>query len=259
LAARKERAAASRRVDVEPAKDGMCWLTAHLPMEVGAAIDTRLEALARSLQGPEEERGIGQLRADAFRDLVLGSSPEGPAGGVRTEVVVTVPARTLSGESDTAAEILGYGPLDAPTARLLAAQAETWTTMWVAPDSGAPLALGRRRYSPSLSIRRFLGARDCVCRFPGCDKPAAASEADHTIEWQDGGETDTGNLALLCREHHRLKSLGLWKVGHIEHQPREDRTAESADQGPPGGVLEWTSPTGRRYITYPESDAPPPF
>lgn len=257
LAERKERAAATRRVDIEPAKDGMCWLTAHLPVEVGAAIDTRLEALARSLQGPEEERGIGQLRADVFRDLMLGSSPESPVGGVRTEVVVTVPARTLSGESDTAAEILGYGPLDAPTARLLAAQAETWTTMWVDPGSGAPLALGRRRYSPSLAIRRFLGARDRACRFPGCDKPAAATEADHTIEWQDGGETDTANLALLCREHHRLKSLGLWRVRHVESRPREDLSSE--DHAPPAGVLEWSSPTGRRYITYPESDAPPPF
>ncbi|MEA5453648.1 DUF222 domain-containing protein [Sinomonas sp. JGH33] len=354
LAARKERAAAFRRVDLEPGKDGMCWLTAHLPLEVGAAIDTRLEAIARSLQGPDEVRGISQLRADAFRDLLLDSalpvcgptaagspvagasaagvpavgspavgpgaegasvagasragsravgpllagspaagapavgSPatgrhraeplggSGPMGGVRTELVVTVPARTLTGESEAPGEILGHGPLDAPTARLLAAEAASWTTMFVDPHNGAPLALGRRRYTPSLAIRRFLGARDRVCRFPGCDKPASATEADHTTEWQHGGTTDTANLALLCREHHRLKTLGHWKVQHLPHthepphhqhphpapetKPESEAERPQPPQPPPGGgVLEWTSPTGRRHLTYPETDPPPPF
>ncbi|MEA5453965.1 SDR family NAD(P)-dependent oxidoreductase [Sinomonas sp. JGH33] len=304
LAARKERAAAFRRVDLEPGKDGMCWLTAHLPLEVGAAIDTRLEALARSLQGPDEVRGISQLRADAFRDLLLDSalpvcgpaavgspvalapavgSPAtgrhraepvggaGPMGGVRTELVVTVPARTLTGESEAPGEILGHGPLDAPTARLLAAEAASWTTMFVDPHSGAPLGLGRRRYTPSLAIRRFLGARDRVCRFPGCDKPAPATEADHTTEWQHGGATDATNLALLCREHHRLKTLGLWSVRQFDeqetpptetwefHPDRSPAKSHTPQSVPSGGVLEWTSPTGRRYVTHPESDAPPPF
>ncbi|WP_168928778.1 DUF222 domain-containing protein [Sinomonas albida] len=413
LAARKAHAVAFRRVDLEPTRDGMCWITAHLPLETGAAIDARLEAIARSLQTPAEVRGINQLRADAFRDLLLdgplvaesvigaplastatpsgathtgatagatpsgataGATPSGATagavpsgatagavpsgatagavpsgatagavpsgatagatssgatrtgatrtgatagtlraqstrtldvggtgsgvapgaspGGIRTEIVVTVPARTLTGESEAPAEILGYGALDAPAARQLAAQASTWTTMWVDPDSRTPLALGRRRYTPTLAIRRFLGARDRTCRFPGCDKPAPATEADHTTPWQHGGTTDTGNLALLCREHHRLKSLGHWKLRQLEPTPADkpDSSAVAApaphpnlgmgsepvppeagpEQGkpptavqtappPPGGALEWTSPTGRKYLTHPETDAPPPF
>ncbi|MDQ4503411.1 DUF222 domain-containing protein [Sinomonas sp. ASV322] len=312
LAARRERAAAFRRVDLEPAQDGMCWITAHLPVEVGSAIDTRLEAIARSLQTPTEPRGIAQLRADAFADLLLDSTApsnpapdsatpetntsatatpggigacdalgESPVGrppssrpwgglrGIRAELVVTVPARTLTGESEAPGEILGYGPLDAPAARLLAAEAATWTTMYVDPGTGAPLALGRRRYTPSLAIRRFLGARDRACRFPGCDKPAPATEADHTTEWQHGGSTDTANLALLCREHHRLKTLGHWKVQQLpnhqhqvaNHQHKSQPTeAGSPHPAPPqGGILEWTSPIGRRHLTYPEADPSPPF
>ena len=336
LAARKARAVAFRRVDLEPTRDGMCWITAHLPLEAGAAIDARLEAIARSLQTPAEVRGINQLRADAFRDLILdgplvaeslvgaplpsmaipsGALPSGaiPAqnttaldvggtgsgvrsgaapGGIRTEIVVTVPARTLTGESDAPAEILGYGPLDAPAARQLAAQAATWTTMWVDPASASPLALGRRRYTPTLAIRRYLGARDRTCRFPGCDKPAPSTEADHTTPWQHGGTTDAANLALLCREHHRLKSLGHWKLRQLEPAPGDkpdsvagDTPAAHPNHGlgtepaPPGagsepaqphttvrtalprpaGTLEWTSPTGRKYLTFPETDAPPPF
>ncbi|MDQ4502137.1 DUF222 domain-containing protein [Sinomonas sp. ASV322] len=263
LSVRKERVASHRRVDLEPAQDGMCWLSAYLPLEMGAAIDTRLEAIARSLQGPEEQRTVNQLRADVFADLLAGGALAGgalaggattteapsaspPAGGVRTELIVTVPARTLSGDSDSPGEIVGYGAIDPNAARLLASEATTWTRLFVDPEDGAPLALGRRRYAPTLAMRRFLGARDRTCRFPGCDKPAAATEADHTWEWSEGGTTDTSNMALLCPQHHRLKTIGQWCVRQV-------------DSSSPPGTLEWRAPSGRRYITYPEGDLPPPF
>jgi hypothetical protein len=252
----------------------MCWLTAYLPLEAGAAIDTRLKALARSLQGPAEERTIGQLRADALADLLTGPGADlpaapsgpagtatagtataatartaGPAGGVRLELIVTVPARTLAGEAEAPGEIIGYGPVDAGTVRLLAAQAATWSQLIVDPGTGAPLALARRRYTPTAAMRRFLGARDATCRFPGCDKPAAAAEADHTTEWSQGGTTDTDNLALLCRQHHRLKTIGHWKARQIH----------AAEPPSPPGTLEWTAPSGRQYTTHPDGDPPPPF
>ncbi|MDQ0258227.1 hypothetical protein J2W20_000102 [Sinomonas atrocyanea] len=150
LAIRRREAAARRRVDVEPAPDGMCWLAAYLPLEVGAAIDTRLEALARSLQSPTEPRGIGQLRLDVFADLLMGADcvratvngpgtpstggtkadvPIGTPGGIRTELIVTVRARTLRGDSEASGEIIGYGPIDADAVRLMAAEAATWSRM----------------------------------------------------------------------------------------------------------------------------------
>jgi hypothetical protein len=286
LEARKERVAAHRRVELEPDQDGMCWLSAYLPLEVGAAIDTRLEAIARSLQSPAEGRTISQLRADALADLLAGTdqSPLGGhsrLGGVRTELVVTVPARTLTREADAPGDIVGYGPIDADAVRLLAAEAATWSRLYVEPGNGTPLALGRRRYTPTPAMRRFLGARDRTCRFPGCDKPAAAAEADHTREWSDGGATDTDNLALLCPQHHRLKTLGHWEVRQIgPHEAREapanattpdvpdtpgarptspGAQPTSQESSPPHGTLEWTAPSGRTYITYPEGDPSPPF
>ncbi|MDQ4503214.1 DUF222 domain-containing protein, partial [Sinomonas sp. ASV322] len=296
LEVRKERAGAHRRVELEPDQDGMCWLSAYLPLEVGAAIDTRLQAIARSLQSPEEERTVNQLRADALADLLTGHG-HSPLGGVRTELIVTVPARTLARGADAPGEdapgedapgegapgeIVGYGPIDADAVRLLAAEAATWSRLYVEPGTGTPLALGRRRYTPTPAMRRFLGARDRTCRFPGCDKPAAATEADHTREWSDGGATATDNLALLCPQHHRLKTLGHWEVrqiGTANDTPGASTNAGAASTGaappdvpgtpsarttsqaasPPPGTLEWTAPSGRRYITYPEGDAPPPF
>ncbi|MEN2743679.1 HNH endonuclease signature motif containing protein [Sinomonas halotolerans] len=270
LEARHAKAVTERRVDLEPAGDGMCWLTAYLPLEVGARVDTQLESLARSLQAPDEDRTINQLRADVLADLLAG--PEGPeawgrrpSGGVRTELVVTVPVATLADDGHAPGEVIGYGPIGPDVARRLAGEATSWSNLWVDSGSGAPLAVGRRRYAPTLAQRRFLGARDATCRFPGCDKAAAAAEADHTREWSQGGSTDVGNLALLCRQHHRLKTLGHWKVRQASaaHAPASQTPTSqipaAPDPDPPPGTLEWTSPAGRRYVTYPEGESPPPF
>ncbi|MEA5454204.1 DUF222 domain-containing protein [Sinomonas sp. JGH33] len=281
LEVRKERAAAHRRVDLEPDHDGMCWLSAYLPLEAGAAIDTRLEAIARSLQGPGEERTLGQLRADALADLLAGTESS-PLGGVRTELIVTVPARTLTGGADAPGqdgagqdgagqdargedapgEIVGYGPIDAGAVRLLAAEAATWSRLCVEPGTGAPLALGRRRYTPTPAMRRFLGARDRTCRFPGCDKPAAAAEADHTREWSDGGATDTGNLALLCPQHHRLKTLGHWEVRQAGTAPADPATTRvpdaPADPAPPDVPGTPSARTASRGASPPPGTREPP-
>lgn len=312
LAVRKAKAREYRRVDVEPAADAMCWLTAYLPLEDAAAIDTRLEGLARSMQGPSEGRTLPQLRADVFTDLLTEASLTGggPIGGFRAQIIATIPAGTLERTCNAPGEILGYGPIDPDAARLLASQAASWTRIWVDPGTGAPLAIGRTRYTPTAAMRRYLGMRDMVCRFPGCDKPASATEADHTTSWANGGETSTDNLALLCPEHHRLKSEGYWSARHVgqlqatagaewfartdepgadrhsitdtrgraarttdaratgshttdsraaEPEVADSRGAPRLQSAPPPGTIEWISPTGRRYITYPEGDAPPPF
>ncbi|MGT2463287.1 DUF222 domain-containing protein [Sinomonas atrocyanea] len=320
LTARKAHAAAGRRVDLDP-PDGMCWLTAYLPLEHGAAIDTRLEAIARSLQAPDDARTLAQLRADALADLLTASTTvpagttvpavpgapatstgsatsagsatstgsagsAGPAGsGVRCEVVLVLPAATAAGTSETPAELLGYGPLDPAAARLLAAQAATWTRLWADPATGAPLAIGRARYTPTAAMRRYLGARDATCRFPGCDRPAPTTEADHTTEWHAGGHTAADNLALLCREHHRLKTRGHWTLRQAATTqpipPTQSRNGPHSPPAPsptapnppapnppapsppraftPPGTLHWTSPAGLAYTTYPHHDPPPPF
>ncbi|MCA4135454.1 HNH endonuclease signature motif containing protein, partial [Arthrobacter sp. M4] len=77
--------------------------------------------------------------------------------------------------------------------------------------------------------------------FPGCTRRASTCEPDHTIEWQDGGTTDPANLALLCRKHHALKSIGAWSYRHA----------------PPTGHLSWTSPLGRKHTTEPASFSMP--
>ncbi|WP_369045585.1 HNH endonuclease [Sinomonas sp. P10A9] len=329
-----------RRVDIEPADDGMCHLSAWLPLEDGAAIDTRLQAIARN-QPADDPRTVTQARLDAFTALLLaltgpdaGGGAPSPRGGVRTELVVTVPLATVvpvvrrrqppeagveegpreagvegasreadpdgasreagaevaplaagvegaSREADPdgasreagaevaplaagvegasraaraeeawevafgrePGEILGYGLISAAAARRLAAQASRWLRMPTDPDTGEPLALGRSRYTPPPVLRRQIVLRDANCRFPACDRPSAHTEVDHTLEWARGGSTELTNLALLCPEHHRLKTIGVW----------------NAEQGSHGATITWTSPLGRTHVTTPGEPKPPPF
>ena len=64
--------------------------------------------------------------------------------------------------------------------------------------------------------------------------PVWRCDADHTVDAALGGPTSEGNLANLCRRHHTLKHASEWKVRQLG-----------------GGVLEWTSLTGRRYLDRP--------
>ena len=78
--------------------------------------------------------------------------------------------------------------------------------------------------------------RDRTCRFPWCQRPARACDADHVVAYDHAAEaegrvqpgpTHTDNLAALCRRHHRLKTHSRWQVS-----------------APKPGLLVWTSPHG---------------
>lgn len=71
-----------------------------------------------------------------------------------------------------------------------------------------------------------------MCCYPGCNYPAELSDNDHAIPFDEGGTTDRVNCGLLCRRHHRLKTVGGWRL---------ERHAD--------GSLSWISATGHRYDT----------
>jgi len=150
-------------------------------------------------------------------------------------VLVTVPVLTLLGSSEEPANLEGYGPIDAETARWLAARAPSFMRLLTHPETGVVLSLGRTRYAVPRDLRTWLRVRDGTCRFPGCSRAARVCEVDHTDDWQFGGETRHDNLAHLCKSHHHLKHHTGWVV--------EQRG---------GGVLEWTSPLGKKYLVDPD-------
>ncbi|MFC7490265.1 MULTISPECIES: HNH endonuclease signature motif containing protein [unclassified Knoellia] len=68
--------------------------------------------------------------------------------------------------------------------------------------SGEVVDHGRaaRLFTPAQIKQLWL--RDRHCTYPGCDAPAAWTDAHHFIHWADGGPTDLDNAALLCGRHH---------------------------------------------------------
>ncbi|WP_161972348.1 HNH endonuclease signature motif containing protein [Glaciihabitans arcticus] len=225
---RHERAVGERSVTIDPGKDGMCWLTAHLPAVDALAIYNRITDAARGLQGAAEPRTLTQLRADVFCELMFGGK------GIVPRVFVTVPALTLLGTDGGPAMLDGFGPIDDETARRLCALAPSFTRLLTHPETGAVLSVGRDRYAVPADLRKWLQVRDGTCRYPGCSRAAPGCEIDHTLEWANRGPTDHDNLAHLCPMHHALRHNTAWRVKQTG-----------------GGGLAWTSPSGAVYRTSP--------
>ncbi|MBG6058440.1 hypothetical protein IWX89_001882 [Cryobacterium sp. MP_M3] len=227
-----------RAVMIEAEADGMASLWLYDSAERVQAAYLRLTVAALSLQGAEETRTLSQLRADVLTDLLLdGVTPAGVGAGIRATVNVTVPVLTLMGRSEEPGHLEGYGPIDPDTARRLAGGAAGFTRLLTHPETGIVLSVGRDHYKVPKALKRWLRLRDETCRFPGCNKPAAHSDLDHSLDWQFDGLSAHDNLAHLCPGCHGLKSETGWTVTHLEN-----------------GNLQWTSPTGRTFTTEPATN-----
>ncbi|MGO4487979.1 DUF222 domain-containing protein [Microbacterium sp. 2RAF4] len=264
-----------RRVWVRDLDDGMAELGVQGPAVLVHGMFDRLSQMAHAVKEQStaavhhhaadehttDERTVDQLRADLLADLVLTGAPtghdtaDGLLGEIQARVEITVPVMTLMGCEDAVrrvlplvpgsvpppagsasppAELDGVVPIDTATARALAGLSSGWDRVLTHPISGEMLAVDR--YRPNAQLRRHLRARDQRCRFPGCGIVARKCDLDHNHAAARGGPTCDSNLSAFCRRHHMLKHHSPW---HVEQRP--------------GGVLEWTSPTGREYI-----DRPPP-
>ena len=196
-----------------------------------------------------------------------------PAPGPRLPALInlTVPLTTQLGLWNEPGFAAGFGPVDGPLARHLTTLAATdprtrCCLTFTGPDGQAaghgclpgrgalnrlgrepvtvtitPLARGscdhshqEPGYQPSRHLRHLITARTPTCSAPGCRQPAARCDLDHTQPYDQGGRTCECGLAPLCRHHHRCKQADGWQL----------------DQPAPG-IMAWTTPAGRRYLTTP--------
>lgn len=224
----------------------------------------------------DSRRSRSQIEADVFSDLLLGGIPEQHSGleGVQGNVQILTRGEILltSDEERSAkyfadleksaelelsanfptpirpdnAELMGYGPIDSESAKVVAGNTDAWNMITLHDRTTEIISVDR--YRPSEQMKRILGARDQHCRFPGCRVALSRCDIDHTIDAALGGATSTDNLAHLCRGHHTLKHHTNWSV-----------------KQEPGGILQWQSPAGRTYTERPpsqvrfESDERVPF
>jgi hypothetical protein len=169
--------------------------------------------------------------------------PHAPRGGCgalpaprRGAVEVQVPLATLMGLSENPGELAGFGPVVADIARQVAAQqADATWRFSITNTLGEVIHHGTTRRRPTAATAAFVRARNRTCVAPGCRRAARSCDLDHTTAWADGGASDPGNVAPLCRRHHRFK-----------HAPGTDLISFAP------GVYGWTTPAGLQYVTRPE-------
>ncbi|MFG6501977.1 DUF222 domain-containing protein [Microbacterium sp. P05] len=238
-----------RRVVVEPSVEGMAWVSIYMPAIEARASMNRLTALAKAVREREgETRTLDELRADIVGDLLVEGRTDGvPEAdrGIHAIVTVTVPALSLlengAAASGEPAVVEGIGPIPIWRARELCGGDPGWMRVLTHPESGTVLSVGRKKYKPPKSMQRFVRWRAGRCMGPGCPASSERCEIDHTVAWEDGGRTEVSNLGPLCVGHHTIKHHGGWQVAQVEGS---------------GGAIEWTSPSGRRYVVEPERRLP---
>ncbi|WP_295839970.1 HNH endonuclease signature motif containing protein [uncultured Microbacterium sp.] len=211
-----------------------------------AAATPGVGAVAGAAVAAADPRTADQVRADILADLLLTAAPDadptraddgpGTLGAIRARVQVVVPALSVldpARENIDPAELVGHGPIDIDTARHLAeATRVPWDRVVTNPVTGAVLCTDT--YQRTAAIDRYLRARDRHCRWPGCTAPAVRCEVDHNLDYALGGKTHVCNLCHFCQRHHTQKQFTRWQVKQL-----------------PGGVIEFTSPTGRVYTDHP--------
>jgi hypothetical protein len=143
-------------------------------------------------------------------------------------------------------------PVGAATIEKLGAATTQMLTDWLARFTAAGAKITLRpvldlnndravdQHDPPDAMRETVLLRDAHCVFPGCRRDSRACDLDHITEYlpmEDGGppgQTRPGNLAPLCRTHHRAKTHTAW------HYKRLD-----------DGSYAWSAPTGHQYTVIP--------
>jgi hypothetical protein len=226
----------------------------------GSLEELRARAYLDILLGQDSAPPAGQRRP---QDAPPFPGPQRLAARVN----LAVPLLTQFGLAAEPGTVAGYGPVDPALARKLAtlaaahpvsrfcvtvtgadgraighgcvpgrppdlSPASSGFTVMVSPLAGQDCDHRHQEaaYQPSRKLRHLIWARSPTCCAPGCRRPAARCDLDHTVPYDQGGRTCECDLAPLCRHHHRCKQAEGWRL-----------------EQPSPGIMRWTTPAGRRY------------
>jgi hypothetical protein len=201
-------------------------------------VNRRADALRRE----GDDRPLGELRFQALADALLHDVPrvehieprsrraKQRRTPKRAQALVLIDLATLLGLADNPGHLDGHGPITADLARKIAADSML-RRLVLDPLTGKPVDLGRHSYRLSRAMRRWIDVRDRTCRFPGCSRRAIYCDADHDVEWSQGGDTSCDNCGLLCRRHHNYKTSKAWDTERLDNDD-----------------VRWASPHGLTWV-----------
>jgi hypothetical protein len=256
----RQRAADGRRFDIhlgQVSYNGTVDVTATLDLKDAHDLNTAIARRAGFLGQLGGDLGLdlrrslaaGEIaRADLTLDLETGER-SGSNGGAGIELRVHVSAvdltaamtgATAGADGADGADAIGLARVERTRSFIDLDQLRTWLARPGARISvrgviDTAANLRSDRYEIPERIRDQVDERDGFCRFPHCNR--AHTDLDHIEAYDPNGppgQTTSGNLARLCRRHHRLKTFGNWAYTQIE----------------PGTFL-WRSPHGHRWLVTP--------
>jgi hypothetical protein len=207
----------------------------------GSAADAlRLEAALEGNANPysaEEGLSASQRTFDAFVNAIsFAQSHQGcdKPGNAVALINILVPAQTLAGETGADPATTSDGRV-VPTSVVRELFTESLIRrLMVEHRSGGALDVGHeyRTATPQIKAAAYLGHTTCAWRH-GCDVPLKWTQADHIVEWWQGGRTSADNIQPLCSTHNRLKHRwGLRKDRRMWSGRTRGRPPEPPD--PPG-------------------------
>ncbi|MDJ0954243.1 MAG: DUF222 domain-containing protein [Acidimicrobiia bacterium] len=231
-----DRSLSNRRFEVHPNESGTAdILGLNVAPHIASSIRRWIHREAVRLKNLGDTRSMDQLRADIFTDLLrrrhrAGKITRADFGNLDMRVT----AETLSGQSDEAGELNGFGPVIGDVARQVVEHQEHVDYRWtlVDPDTGLPVDGGTTQRRPTVSQRRQAEMLHPTCVHPGCRMPSTDCDLDHRQPWSEHRVTCTADLGPMCRHHHVIRHSFGWSYRHV------------AD-----GDFEFTSPVGHRYTT----------
>lgn len=210
--AAKERRASSERdryLSVAAQADGTAQVRGRITATAAAAFDQRISQLAMSVCA-KDSRTVDQRRADALSALTegrglscdcvqpncpaRGTDDSHPGSGVRTVINVIASEATVTGDSEQPGYLAGFGVIDADVVRELAENAAL--RLLEQPTVSEAESV---RYQPTAEVERWVRFRDLTCRFPGCDRPAAICDLDHTTPFNHANPAAGGLTAVRSR------------------------------------------------------------
>ncbi|MFC3896189.1 DUF222 domain-containing protein [Lentzea rhizosphaerae] len=191
-------------------KGGRYHLSADVDAETGAKLDALIDPLAKP--EPGDVRFAPEREGDAFCEVVslaLRADHHRVQGGERVQLTITV-------DYDNLRTAIGTGRLDngehVPMNQIRKIACDSGVIPMVLGSRSQIYDVGHKTRTINAGLRRILIARDKGCTFPGCTRPPSHCEAHHIEHWSNGGQTNLGNLALLCRRHHDLVHHSDWQL-----------------------------------------------